>query len=101
VDTDWSQEHRAIGAVLSQQQEGHERVIAYGAKKLSKSQANYPATKGELFAVIYFLNHWRYYLKWKWFLAEDRPPSTTVDPHDGGAIGHGRQMAAHAGRLRL
>jgi hypothetical protein len=68
VDTDWSQEHRAIGAVLSQQQEGHERVIAYGAKKLSKSQANYPATKGELFAVIYFLNHWRYYLKWKKFL---------------------------------
>jgi hypothetical protein len=68
VDTDWSQEHRAIGAVLSQEQEGLERVIAYGAKKLSRSQANYPATKGELFAVIYFLNHWRYYLKWKRFV---------------------------------
>lgn len=68
VDTDWSQEHRTIGAVLSQQQEGKERVIAYGAKKLSTSQANYPATKGELFAIIYFLRHWRYYLQWKRFI---------------------------------
>jgi hypothetical protein len=38
------------------------------AKKLSKSQANYSATKGELFTNIYFLNHWQYYLKWKQFL---------------------------------
>jgi len=68
VDTDWSHDHRAIGGVLSQRQDGQERVICYGAKKLSVSQANYPATKGELFAVIHFLRHWRYYLQWKRFI---------------------------------
>jgi hypothetical protein len=46
VDTDWSYDNRAIGGVLSQVQEGNERAICYGAKKLSSSQANYSATKG-------------------------------------------------------
>jgi len=68
VDTDWSQEHRAIGGVLSQKQDGVERVICYGAKKLNTGQANYPATKGELFAIIFFLRYWRYYLHWRKFL---------------------------------
>lgn len=68
VDTDWSCSNRAIGAVLSQVQEGHERVICYGAKKLSASQANYSATKGELFAIIYFLRYWRYYLEYRKFI---------------------------------
>jgi transposase InsO family protein len=68
VDTDWSQENRAIGAVLSQLQDGVERVIAYGAKKLNAAQANYPATKGELYAVVYFLRHWDYYLRFKPFI---------------------------------
>ncbi|NER53086.1 MAG: FAD-dependent oxidoreductase, partial [Symploca sp. SIO1A3] len=67
VDTDWSHDNRAIGAVLSQLQEGKERVICYGAKKLTKGQANYSATKGELYAIIYFLRYWRYYLQWKPF----------------------------------
>jgi hypothetical protein len=67
VDTDWSYDNRAIGGVLSQVQEGNERAICYGAKKLSSSQANYSATKGELFAIIYFLRHWRYYLQYRRF----------------------------------
>jgi hypothetical protein len=67
VDTDWSCDNRAIGGVLSQVQGGLERVICYGAKKLSSSQANYSATKGELFAIIYFLRHWRYYLQYRRF----------------------------------
>ncbi len=68
LDTDWSQENATIGGVLSQEQDGEERVICYGAKKLSKSQANYPSAKGELFAVIYFMKHWRYYLQFRPFL---------------------------------
>ena len=48
LDTDWSQEAGAVGAVLSQVQNGRERVIAYGAKKLSKAQQNYMPGKGEL-----------------------------------------------------
>jgi len=68
VDTDWSQDNHAIGAVLSQVQDGKERVIAYGARKLTPGQANYPVHKGELCAVIFFLQHWRYYLQWKPFI---------------------------------
>jgi hypothetical protein len=55
LDTDWSQQNNAIGAVLSQKQGGLMRVIAYGAKKLSKSQANYASTKGEMAAAIIFM----------------------------------------------
>jgi len=68
VDTDWSHENNAIGGVLSQVQDRKERVIAYGAKKLTPSQSNYAATKGELFAIIFFLRHWRYFLQWQPFI---------------------------------
>ena len=62
LDTDWSMDNGAIGACLSQKQDGKERVIAYAAKKLSKSQLNYAPTKGELYAVIFFIDHFKYYL---------------------------------------
>ena len=45
LDTDWSQETGAIGGVLSQKQDGLERVISYGAKKLGQAQMNYTAGK--------------------------------------------------------
>jgi hypothetical protein len=52
LDLDWSQENRAIGAVLSQFQDGKERVIAYGASKLPSVQSTYHSTKGEMAAAI-------------------------------------------------
>jgi hypothetical protein len=52
LDTDASKV--AIGAVLSQVQEGVEKVIAYGSKTLNSSQVNYCTTKRELYAVVYF-----------------------------------------------
>jgi len=67
VDTDWSYDNNAIGGVLLQRQDGTEKVIAYGGKKLLASQRNYSATKGELFAIIYFLRYWQYYLLWRPF----------------------------------
>ena len=68
LDTDWSKDNNAVGGVLSQVQDGRERVIAYGAKKLSPSQANYSATKGELAGVIIFMNKWAYYLRHRPFV---------------------------------
>jgi hypothetical protein len=68
VDTDWSTNQNTIGACLSQVQDGKERVICYGAKKLSKSQANYSSNKGELTAIIHFLIAWKYYLQYRPFL---------------------------------
>ena len=68
VDTDWSCDPGAIGGVLSQVQNGYERVIAYGARKLNTAEKNYSSHKGELLAVIFFLRHWKYYLQPKRFI---------------------------------
>ena len=52
----------AMGAVLSQEQNGEERVIAYASKTLSSEQQNYCATKKELLSVVTFVEHFRQYL---------------------------------------
>jgi transposase InsO family protein len=52
----------SIGAVLSQLQNGIERVIAYGSKSLSKAERNYCVTDRELLAVRYFTEYYRCYL---------------------------------------
>jgi hypothetical protein len=86
LDTDWSHDANAIGAVLSQVQDGQERVICYGGKKLSASQKDYGATKGELTAFLHFAKHWRYYLQYKPFiLRTDHQPLKyihTMQPMD-------------------
>ena len=68
LDTDWSAENNAVGAVLSQKQDGLERVICYGAKRLTKAQAAYSPTKGELAGVIIFMQKWKYFLQHRNFL---------------------------------
>ena len=66
VDTDWSGD--AVGGVLSQVQDGAERVIAYGSNTLNKHQRNYSSNKGELLAVVHFLKQWKYYLQHRRFV---------------------------------
>ena len=60
LDTDASD--RCIGSVLSQIQDGEERVIAYAGRVLSKREINYCVTRKELLAVVYSLRHFRQYL---------------------------------------
>ena len=55
LDTDASQV--GIGAVLSQVQNGCERVIAYGSRKLSRTEQNYCVTRKELLAIVHFVKH--------------------------------------------
>ena len=52
----------AIGGVLSQIQEGKERVIAYGSNILNKAERNYCVTDKELLALRYFIEYYRQYL---------------------------------------
>ena len=66
LDTDAS--NWAIGAVLSQKQEGTERVIAYASRKLSKAEMNYCVTRRELLAIVFFLKYFRHYLLGRPFL---------------------------------
>jgi len=60
LDTDASD--KSIGAVLSQVQDGQERVIAYAGRSLSKNEMNYCAYRKELLAVVYFTRHFKQYL---------------------------------------
>ena len=60
LDTDASKS--AIGAVLSQEQDGKERVIAYASKTLNRAEENYCVTRRELLAIVTFLKHFRHYL---------------------------------------
>ena len=87
LDTDFS--GTQIAGILSQEQDGKEVVIAYGSKKLDKTQQNYASTKGELFAGQYWMQKYGYYLKFgpeftwrtdnsalKYLETMDSPPAT-------------------------
>jgi len=60
LDTDAS--NSGLGVVLSQLQNGEEKVILYASRLLSKAERNYDTTKKELLAVIYGLKQCRQYL---------------------------------------
>ena len=60
LDTDASDE--ATGAVLSQEQDGREVVIAYFSKSLSKPETQYCVTRKELLAVVNALKAFHSYL---------------------------------------
>ena len=66
LDTDASQE--GIGAVLSQIQDGEEKVIAFGSKVLSKAERNYCITRRELLAVVHFTQQYKHFLLGRQFL---------------------------------
>ena len=59
---------KAMGAVLSQAQDGAEKVIAYGSKTFSRSARNYCVTRKELLAVVYFTKYFKQYLLGKDFI---------------------------------
>ena len=61
LDTDASD--TGLGAVISQLDEsGHEHVIAYGSRLLSKTERKYFVTRRELLAVVTFVKHFHPYL---------------------------------------
>ena len=60
LDTDASD--TGIGGVLSQVQEGQERVIAYGSFALTPEQKRYCTTRKELLSIIRFTRQFKYYL---------------------------------------
>jgi len=58
----------SIGAVLSQVQEGEERMIAYASRSLSKQEKNYCVTRKKLLAVVFYSKAFRQYLLSRQFL---------------------------------
>lgn len=66
LDTDASFD--TIGAVLAQRDEnGKERVIAYGSHAMNNHERGYCITRKELLAIYYFCNHFKHYLYGKRF----------------------------------
>ena len=60
LDTDASAE--ALGSVLSQVQDGHERVICYYSRTFNKPERNYCVTRKELLAIVDSVKHFHQYL---------------------------------------
>ncbi|XP_042073272.1 uncharacterized protein LOC121813519 [Haplochromis burtoni] len=60
VDTDAS--NVGVGAVLSQQDEAGERVVAYFSRALGRAERNYCVTRRELLAVVLAVRHFQPYL---------------------------------------
>jgi len=75
LDTDASD--NAVGAVLSQMQDGAERVIAFASRSLDRRECNYCVTRKELLAVVHFLKHFKQYLLGRHFTVRtDHAPLT-------------------------
>ena len=53
---------REDGGIVSQVQDGKERVVTYGSFVLSTAQRNYCVTRKELLAIVVFTKHFRHYL---------------------------------------
>ena len=66
LDTDASDV--GVGGILSQVQDGKERVVAFASKKLNRAQQRYSVTRRELLAVVTFTHHFRHYLLGRKFL---------------------------------
>ena len=75
LDTDASD--RTIGAVLSQMQDGVEKVIAYAGRSLDKREVNYCTTRKELLAIVYSMKYFKQYLMGRHFkIRTDHAPLT-------------------------
>jgi len=58
----------SIGAVLSQVQNGVEKVIAYASRSLSKPEQNYGVTRKELLAIVCYTKTFQQYLLGRQFV---------------------------------
>jgi hypothetical protein len=67
LDVDASGE--GLGAILSRNVDGHELVIAYANRTLSKPERQYCATRRELLALVWGAQHFRPYLYGQQFVA--------------------------------
>lgn len=65
----------AIGAILSQEVNGHDLPVAYLSRTLTKTEQNYFTTEKECLAVLYAVLHFRPYLYGRKFtLISDHEP---------------------------
>ena len=66
LDTDASDGQ--IAGIMSQIQDGCERVISYGSRTLGRAEKNYCITDKELLAIRHFVEHYQQYLLGRTFV---------------------------------
>ena len=87
MTTDWSRDN--VSAILSQVQDGQERLIAVFGRKTTKGERNYAPWKGELSAMIYGIRKAEHILRYRPFIANT----------DASALVHLRRLKALTGIL--
>ncbi|CAI7899682.1 unnamed protein product [Closterium sp. NIES-53] len=63
--TDWSSV--GMGAMLSQLEEGQEKVVAFASRTCNPAEANYSSYEGEGLAAVWAVGHFRVYLQGRHF----------------------------------
>ena len=76
LDTDASS--YTIGAILSQIQEGQERVVAYYSRTLNRAEQQYCVTRKELLALVEAVKTLSHLLVWSSLSNQIRPFSAAV-----------------------
>lgn len=77
VTTDASQ--FAVGAVLSQKQNGKDKPLAFASRTLTKTETNYSTIEKELLAIIFAVKYFRPYIYGrKFLLVTDHKPLTYI-----------------------
>ncbi|CAI7837213.1 unnamed protein product [Closterium sp. NIES-53] len=80
--TDWSSQ--GMGAILCQELDGEERVVAYASRSCSPVEAKYSSYHGEGLASIWVVKHFRVYLQGREFtLITDHQPLQWLMTHQG------------------
>ncbi|GBM80275.1 Retrovirus-related Pol polyprotein from transposon opus [Araneus ventricosus] len=88
-----------IGAVLVQQQDGRERVVAYVSKTLTKPETNYLTTERECLAGVWVIMKFRPYLFGKSFTII-RPPLIVLASKLKRSVGKIGEMGFKTPRIR-
>ncbi|CAI5933361.1 unnamed protein product [Closterium sp. NIES-65] len=80
--TDWSSQ--GMGAILCQELDGEERVVAYASRSCSPAEAKYSSYHGEGLAAVWAVKHFRVYLQGRKFtLITDHQPLQWLMTHQG------------------
>ena len=99
LDTDAS--YGSIGAVLSQIQQGQERVIAYASRTLNTPEQNYCVTRKELLAIVYYMKEFRQYLLGREFHGPNGPRRSAMVDADANAHRAAGAVVGYLGRVRF
>ena len=83
----------SVGFVLSQMQDGNEKVIAYGGKKLTDTQRRYSTYDREYFGILTAVRTYSHYLRHqKFFVVTDHRPLLSLKKIDPKNDATGRRV---------